>query len=187
MPVLNHGVFSVYSPEPDEEKPRTLIPGIWHSKNQNDVDFYDVKASIPETSLVVLVPSGDTRICGASRGQLMAFPTEGQTLFEITDAPLDLAPESTLGRVFDPLTGEISPLVPVAPAQITAKADIFRRASEEQSIAMVAMLASQDVRIQEIFKAAQHIDHSDEMFTLLINGLTQLFGEVEANRLLAVS
>ena len=108
MQVKYHGAFEIYAPEPDEGKPSTMVPGILHSKNEEGQDFYEVRDTIPETSIVALLNPGENTVVGASRGQLMAFPARGQRLYELIDAPVELTPEQLLKLTLDVETGALS-------------------------------------------------------------------------------
>lgn len=66
-----------------------------------------------------------------------------------------------------------------------AKDSIWRRATNEEAIAMEAALQAQPVRFQRIYDGATHIESTDELFGLLKTALVQMFGEDRAKELLA--
>ena len=186
MAITYKGFFEIYKPEPNPDEPSTLMAGILHSRNHLDVDFYVMARGIPENSLSVVTSKTGDIVEGASVGAPVVFPQRGQRLYIITPAPAGVTSREACGKTLDPLTGTLSSPDAVSEA-ITYKADIFLRASDNQAELMVAMLGQQTVRIQEIFRASRHINHSDDLFSLLMGGLTSLFGEAEAARILAPS
>lgn len=108
MHVIHHGSFNQYFPEASEDNPISTIPGVLFSRNENGIDFYSLRNLIPAESLVVLIRPGETKVFASSKGQLIAFPTEGMDLYEIVDPPAELTPAAAVGKEFDNLTGAIS-------------------------------------------------------------------------------
>jgi hypothetical protein len=79
------------------------------------------------------------------------------------------------------------PPPPPAPDLRTAKADIWRRATDEETETIVAALASRPLREQRIFADAAYLDHGDPLFDALVSGFIQAFGEARTSELLAAS
>lgn len=110
MNIKHHGAFFLYAPEPDSTKPTTMLKSILHSQNAEGLDFYVLRDSIPETSLVVLVRPGEGHVCGASKGPLMAFPSAGEHLYEISGPFAEITPNQALNRILNTQTGELTPV-----------------------------------------------------------------------------
>lgn len=69
----------------------------------------------------------------------------------------------------------------------TAKADIWRRATDAEADTILAGLDALPPRKRQIYNDATYLDHSDPLFDELADGFIQAFGEVRASELLAVS
>lgn len=75
-----------------------------------------------------------------------------------------------------------------APAAITFKADIWRRATDEEAPVLVSLLEQQSLRKQMIFRDCGYLDHSDPDFLLLKAAVAQaLNSEERASLILAPS
>ncbi len=77
-------------------------------------------------------------------------------------------------------------LPPPAPL-ITFKADLWRRATDEEAVQMDEALHELPVRLRRMYEDSQHIGHGDEFFPALSEGLIGLFGEARASELLLAS
>lgn len=75
---------------------------------------------------------------------------------------------------------------PAAPAVIY-KADIFRRATEDEAEAMTAALSQASARLQGIFAGAQMLSTDDPDFPMIRAGIIAAVGETRADQLLAPS
>lgn len=69
----------------------------------------------------------------------------------------------------------------------TFKADIWRRATEQEAEAIEAMLSQQSARIRGLWYDSSYILHTDELFQLAWDNAVQAFGEGRAGELLAPS
>lgn len=69
----------------------------------------------------------------------------------------------------------------------TYKADIWRRATEQEAEAIEQMLSQQSARIRGLWYDTSYILHTDELFTLAWDNAVQAFGEARAGELLAPS
>lgn len=69
----------------------------------------------------------------------------------------------------------------------TYKADIWRRATEQEAEAIEAMLTNQSARIRGLWYDSSYILHTDELFQLAWDNAVQAFGEERAGELLAPS
>lgn len=78
------------------------------------------------------------------------------------------------------------PTAPTAPGP-TAKADLWRRATDAEAAQMDAALAAQPVRIRRLYDAATVITRTDELWSTLYAGMVGLFGQARADVLLAPS
>lgn len=78
------------------------------------------------------------------------------------------------------------PVDPPTPGP-TAKADLWRRATDAEAVQMAAALASRPMRIQQIYSAATQITRDDELWATLYGGMVGLFGTARADALLAPS
>lgn len=71
--------------------------------------------------------------------------------------------------------------------KITYKADLYRRATDDEAEKIEAALAAAPVRQRRLFEAAQYLDHADAEFSAMRTALVGLFGEARADELLAAS
>lgn len=69
----------------------------------------------------------------------------------------------------------------------TYKADIWRRATEQEAEVIEQMLANQSARIRGLWYDTSYILHTDELFQLAWDNAVQAFGEERAGELLAPS
>ena len=97
-----------------------------------------------------------------------------------------LTPEEAAAWEAEKAAYEPPPPPPPPPLTIF-KADIWRRATDEEAEAMDAMLAAQPVRLRNIFRDAQTLSSDDELYPTLLAGLTQIVGAERAAELLAPS
>lgn len=78
--------------------------------------------------------------------------------------------------------GDVPP--PPPPKTRIAKDMIWRRATDDEAAQMQAALASQPLRLQQIYDGASWIETTDELFGVMNAALTQLFGADRAAQLL---
>lgn len=71
--------------------------------------------------------------------------------------------------------------------RVTYKADIWRRCTDAQAVALDALLKGQTVRQQRIFNDATQINHADPLFADLHAGIAAAFDAETADALLAPS
>ncbi|TXM68213.1 hypothetical protein FV229_08410 [Methylobacterium sp. WL120] len=90
-------------------------------------------------------------------------------------------------KFFDLETMTFNEAVPTPPQKIIAKADIWRRATDEEADTILYILSQQTTRKRRIFNDATYIDHTDSMFAEMLQALTAAFGEARAVELLAPS
>ena len=98
------GTFYRYSPAADDP---LVGQNVYRTRNENGADFIEVKRTIGEASLaVVLDPNG--RVFGASIGnQIVAVPMDGQRLYELPgNSETDLT--MVTGRMLDVATGQLA-------------------------------------------------------------------------------
>ena len=74
-----------------------------------------------------------------------------------------------------------------APVGITYKADIYRRATDEEAEAIEMALMHAPVRQRRLFESALHLDHSAPEFAQMKMALEEMFGEKRASELLLPS
>ncbi|RYD65429.1 MAG: hypothetical protein EOP83_07410 [Verrucomicrobiaceae bacterium] len=132
---------------------------------------------------------GKHRVAAVTKEFQSLFPQNHLLLeingYEGTDPQGDLG-----GMVYDSVTKTLSPAPVVVPPVVpvtTNKADIWRRATDEEAEQIVAVLNQQTIRKQRLFNDAQYIDHADAEWADLFAAFTQAFGEDRANELLAPS
>jgi hypothetical protein len=70
------------------------------------------------------------------------------------------------------------------PKTRTYKADIWRRATDEEAEQIDALLNSQPVRLRRLWADASFLSTTDELFMLILAGAEQLFGPARAAQLL---
>jgi hypothetical protein len=84
--------------------------------------------------------------------------------------------------------GKPQPYIPPSePAGRTAKADIWRRATDAEASVIAQALDALPLRKRRIYDDATYLDHGDPMFAELWAGFVQAFGNARASELLAVS
>lgn len=74
-----------------------------------------------------------------------------------------------------------------APDRRTAKADIWRRATDDEAVTIAQGLDALPLRKRQIYNEAAYLDHSDPLFDELVAGFVQAFGEARTSELLAAS
>lgn len=74
-----------------------------------------------------------------------------------------------------------------APPVTTSKADLYRRATDEEAEKIEAALVAAPVRQRRLFEAALYIDHADPEFASMHAALVDLFGKDRADTLLSPS
>lgn len=83
-------------------------------------------------------------------------------------------------------TAPAAPPPPVVPI-ITYKADVWRRATNDQAATIDTELTKLDVRMRRLWDDAAYLDHSQPEFLLLQQTMTAAFGAAETARILAPS
>ncbi|RYE61044.1 MAG: hypothetical protein EOP20_00840 [Hyphomicrobiales bacterium] len=83
--------------------------------------------------------------------------------------------------------GKVSPYQPLATIVTLFPADLWRRASDGEAERIMAAIDAQPLRIRKIFETARSYQSDDELWPLLVNAATALFGPVRAKELLAPS
>lgn len=73
------------------------------------------------------------------------------------------------------------------PAARTFKADIWRRATEEEAEVIDAHVSAQPIKLRNLFRDAAYLAHDDPYFSDLKAGFEQAFGRERADELLAPS
>lgn len=66
-------------------------------------------------------------------------------------------------------------------------ADLWRRASDEEAVAIDEAMQTQPLRLRRIFQNAQTFQSNDELWPLLFAAAVDLFGDARARQLLATS
>lgn len=69
----------------------------------------------------------------------------------------------------------------------TYKADIWRRATDEEAEIIDAMLSAQPIRLRRLWADSEYLAHTDELWLMISSAAIQAFGETRAGELLAVS
>ena len=69
----------------------------------------------------------------------------------------------------------------------TYKADIWRRATDEEAVTLDAALKAAPLRLQRLFDGATRLVHDDPDFGSLKVGIAQAVGQARADELLAPS
>ncbi len=101
---------------------------------------------------------------------------------------VDGPPPSGDGRQkADPATGQWLPFDPPAAVVILYPADLWRRTTDAEAEAIEAAIATQPVRIRNVFRTANVYRSDDELWPLLVAVAQGLFGEERAGELLATS
>jgi hypothetical protein len=72
-------------------------------------------------------------------------------------------------------------------ADRTYKADIWRRATDAEAATIDAQINAQPIRLRNLFRDCDHLDHADPYFIGLKEGFVEAFGQGRADELLAPS
>lgn len=122
---------------------------------------------------------------------------EGTRIAQISAEPFPVAPPLVWVEVADDtaemdgyIDGAVVKFIPPtfdpAPAK-TYKADIWRRATDVEAATIDAQIEAQPIKIRNLFRDAQHLNHADPYFQALKAGFVAAFGEARADELLAPS
>lgn len=178
MPIIDHGIWNRYSPDNAE-----TISGksVLYLRNSEGIDLYDFfKTLAPGTFLAeVFADTGNvlgfTGMDGEAIDPTTRFP-DGRRLLEINPPRMDLK-----GMRWDG-----SDFVPIPPAILTrtAKADVWRRLTDEEAEVLDAALLAAPLRLRRIFEAAQYLDTADADYPALRAGIVAALGETRANEVL---
>lgn len=76
--------------------------------------------------------------------------------------------------------------IPPAPYRI-AKADIWRRASEEEVDILNTLLSTSEIRMQRIYDGATYVSSDDDLFPMLEAALISAIGQARTDAILAPS
>jgi len=74
---------------------------------------------------------------------------------------------------------------PPAPPRQIYKADIFRRADDDEAETIVTILGQQSIRLQQIWANAQYVSTDDDFYPMIEGAFIQAFGAQRAAELLA--
>lgn len=85
----------------------------------------------------------------------------------------------------DALTYEPSLTDTLPGPRVIYKADIWRRATDDEAVTMDTMLNSQSVRLRRMWADAVNLSEDDELFPVIHAALAAEFGEERAEELLA--
>lgn len=89
------------------------------------------------------------------------------------------------GKFTPPIVPDPGPQPPAA--YRISKADIFRRATEDEADKLRALLSQVSVRMQEIYYGAPYVSTGDELYQTLHDAIEAELGSARANELLAPS
>jgi hypothetical protein len=97
-----------------------------------------------------------------------------------------------MGNVLAWVDGQIieiaaSEIVPRSEVGRTYKADIWRRATDVEAIAIDAQISAQPIKLRNLFRDCDHLNHADPYFAALKDGFISAFGQERADQLLAPS
>lgn len=189
--LIEHGDF-LPSTAPDTLDISKVPSGtIFCRRVQDGADWYALAHGGEFAAVAVLATASDQ---GDGTFRLQAVVTDPQRLFPQNSRLLEISgykgtdPQADLsGQIYDPSTKTLSP-APVPVVQVvTAKADIWRRATDAEAETIVEVLGRQTVRKQRLFADAQYIDHSDPLFADLLAGFVAAFGQTRTDEILASS
>ena len=109
----------------------------------------------------------------------MSTPDDGGYMIA-SDKPIEV------GAIFDPEENELlGPQVNVT--YFVRAGDLWERVTEEEAEAIEAAIATQPIRIQNIFRARTEYHSNHELFPLLTEIAETLFGKERASEILAPS
>lgn len=94
--------------------------------------------------------------------------------------------ELKMGQVYDPETNEVH-TPEVVGTHFVRAGDLWERLTDDEAEQVEAAIATQPVRTQNIFRARTEYHSDHELFPLLTQIATQLFGEERASEILAPS
>ena len=85
------------------------------------------------------------------------------------------------------LQSRIDELTAAPTATITYMSDLWRRATDEESVVIESIIASLPAKQRNLLNSVTYLDHSDPQFPDIIAALSQAFSADRANELLAGS
>lgn len=192
--VIDHGNWERYIPNPLPEW--AVGTAIAFARRTTDgVDWYEFRNNIAEFAkdsivcTVLLDPSdGVETVKAVFRDETMIFPA-GSRVIEVRGFDeTDPKPHNTLAwMIYDPESQTLLPPAPLPWLSVTAKKDLWTRATVAEAEKMDAFISKQTIRDQRIFNDAAPLNHSDALYASLVAGFTELFGEKRAKEILAAS
>lgn len=119
------------------------------------------------------------RYLGSFDGLDEEIPTDMAAGIEVPTGPLD-------GRqIWD--DGKWLPFTPPAPVAVIYPVNLWERMTKDEADAVGAAMAEQDLRTRKIFESASSYRSDHELWPLLHQIATALFGETRAAQILAPS
>lgn len=91
------------------------------------------------------------------------------------------------GMIWDGTSLSAPVIDPVPAPALTYKADLWRRATDDEAAVIWQALSQQPIRKQRLFADCDYLDHADADFAEFRDGLVSAFGQPRADELLAPS
>lgn len=123
---------------------------------------------------------------------------EGSRIAQVSSEPFPVAPPLVWVEVADDTTerdtyidgaavkGGNGTVVPEIVGK-TYKADIWRRATDEEAATIDAQISAQPIKLRNLFRDCDHLSHADPYFSALKAGFVAAFGQKRADELLAAT
>lgn len=181
----NLGEWELYTPSDIQEG----VPAnaLFWKRLSDEVDFYDWSrstfefvdgADVSGTTKIAVI--GTAAVCKSVDVSMLSLPSRF-SLFEAEEG--DVIPQ--LGWVL--LDGIFQPPPAPEPVTVVFKLDLWSRMTDDEADRVGAAMDEQPFRIRKIFESANSYRSDHELWPLLVQIATTLFGEERAAQILAPS
>ena len=180
-----HGSWSRYQPQnPPPEKPFNTM---YCKRDTDGVDWYDYvldASNWTEGSVKLVIQQwGDTFVVNtANLDPTFLFP-QGAIVLEVIGFEGD--PAQFTNKIVDLATDTFTD--PPPPPSITQKADIWRRATDEEAETLSNLLAALPAKKRNLYNDCNYLSHADPFFAELHAAVAQAITPARADVVLAAS
>lgn len=181
----NRGLWEIYVPA---EIPFGMPPNALFWRRQTDgVDlyewsrlFFEFEQGADTTGTMKVVVVGDVAVCKSRDVSMLSLPAQ----FMLVEVEAEeIVPE--LGWVLDGNAFQAPPSP--NPVTVVYGVDLWSRMTDAEADQVGAVMAEQPFRIRKIFETANSYREDHELWPLLVQIATTLFGEERAAQILAPS
>ena len=187
--IKTFGLFHEYTPDP---YPDNFPRGIRFFKDDNGRDYYEERNKLitfDNTGVTTSQPGNwfatvdpDTGRVIAVEQDFSAIAFHGTSLIIYSDNEIRQGQIYKDGKLIDP-----EPLPDIPDTYFVRSGDLWERLTDSEAEQVEAAIATQPIRIQNIFRARTEYHSNHELFPLLTTIAETLFGEERAFEILAPS